>query len=145
MSAGACRPSQSSLWGHQARLGRPWCLRLHEGEHFLDVPISAHFVGILRDYLDFLFEAACKAVHNHSGLHDLMSWPRCIDLKNCGCVILVWLASVNSSLVQEILSLQGDPDAPQCGFSNMACRILDAYSTSATSSTVFSQHGIPSF
>lgn len=22
---------------------------------------------------------------------------------------------------------QGSPDAPQCGFSNMACRILDAY------------------
>lgn len=25
------------------------------------------------------------------------------------------------------LSLQGSPDAPQCGFSNMACRVLDAY------------------
>ena len=22
---------------------------------------------------------------------------------------------------------QGSPDAPQCGFSNMACRVLDAY------------------
>ena len=24
-------------------------------------------------------------------------------------------------------TMQGDPEAPQCGFSNMACRILDAY------------------
>lgn len=24
--------------------------------------------------------------------------------------------------------LQGNPEAPMCGFSNMACRILDAYS-----------------
>lgn len=33
-----------------------------------------------------------------------------------------------SDLVKEVLLTQGDPEAPQCGFSNMACRILDAYS-----------------
>ena len=28
------------------------------------------------------------------------------------------------------ISVQGVPEAPQCGFSNMACRILDAYGES---------------
>lgn len=27
----------------------------------------------------------------------------------------------------DFIFLQGVPEAPQCGFSNMACRILDAY------------------
>lgn len=26
-----------------------------------------------------------------------------------------------------LANLQGTPEAPQCGFSNMACRVLDAY------------------
>ena len=30
-------------------------------------------------------------------------------------------------------ALQGVPEAPQCGFSNMACRILDAYGKSSCS------------
>jgi glutaredoxin-related protein len=44
------------------------------------------------------------------------------------------MLSTSTSLLLLLLLLccmsavQGTPDAPQCGFSNMACRILDAYS-----------------
>ena len=45
---------------------------------------------------------------------------------NCAAVpdscSIIWVAAVNWFV------LQGVPEAPQCGFSNAACRILDAYS-----------------
>ncbi len=36
-----------------------------------------------------------------------------------------WLQDLASNKV--FLYMKGDPAAPQCGFSQMACRILDAY------------------
>ncbi|KAI8463697.1 MAG: thioredoxin-like protein [Monoraphidium minutum] len=38
--------------------------------------------------------------------------------------------------------MKGSPDAPQCGFSNMACRILDAYGLKYGSSNVLADAGI---
>jgi glutaredoxin-related protein len=39
-----------------------------------------------------------------------------------------WLLLLLLLLLCCMSAAQGTPDAPQCGFSNMACRILDAYS-----------------
>jgi len=41
-----------------------------------------------------------------------------------------WLQDLASNKV--FLYMKGDPAAPQCGFSQMACRILDAYGESGT-------------
>lgn len=38
--------------------------------------------------------------------------------------------------------MKGSPDAPQCGFSNMACRILDAYNFKYGSRNVLADEGI---
>ncbi|GBF91650.1 hypothetical protein Rsub_03954 [Raphidocelis subcapitata] len=38
--------------------------------------------------------------------------------------------------------MKGTPDAPMCGFSNMACRILDAYGLKYGSSNVLADAGI---
>jgi monothiol glutaredoxin len=43
--------------------------------------------------------------------------------------VLTWMHALVQDLASNrvFLYMKGDPAAPQCGFSQMACRILDAY------------------
>eukprot|EP00879_Flechtneria_rotunda_P004658 GHRR01004919.1.p1 GENE.GHRR01004919.1~~GHRR01004919.1.p1 ORF type:complete len:156 (+),score=42.53 GHRR01004919.1:169-636(+) len=43
---------------------------------------------------------------------------------------------------QVFIYMKGTPEAPQCGFSNMACRILDAYNFKYGSRNVLADQGV---